>query len=285
VTRAWLAGALALAAAGAAQAQPMGHAMHGMAPAPRADQSDAPQAPPPPPPTDFAADRTYDPAATQAARARLRREHGAVSYGRARADVAEARIRAGADGYRWKGEASLGGDVDRLVVKSEGEGTRGEGVEAAELQALYSHAVGPYFDLQAGLRQDVEPKGRTYVAVGTEGIMPYWVDVEAAAFLSTKGELLARAEGSYDLRLTQRLILQPRAELEFAAQDTRATRTGAGLSSAELGLRLRYEMRRQLAPYVGVVYERRFGRTADYVRMDGGDPDSVSLVAGIRAGF
>jgi copper resistance protein B len=109
--------------------------------------------------------------------------------------------------------------------------------------------------------------------------------VEAAVFLSTKGEFLARVEGTYDFRLTQRVVLQPRAELNFAAQDTPQTRTGSGLSDAELGLRLRYEIRRELAPYIGVSYDRRVGRTADYVQAAGEDPGSVNFVVGLRSWF
>jgi len=115
--------------------------------------------------------------------------------------------------------------------------------------------------------------------------MPYWFDVEGAVFLSTKGEVLVRVEGTYDLRLTQRLVLQPRAELNFAAQDTAETRTGSGLSNAELGLRLRYEIRREFAPYIGVSFDRRFGGTADYARVAGEDVKATSFVVGVRAWF
>jgi copper resistance protein B len=259
------------------------HAGH--APAAVAPEPAIPDTPPPPPPTEFYADRRYSPESMKAARGQLRREHGAVIYSRVLVDVAEARLRDGPDGYGWEAEAFFGGDIHRFVLKSEGEGARGHGVEAAEVQALYSKAVAPYFDLQAGVRHDFEPKGRTYLTVGTEGMFPYWFDVEAAAFLSTKGEVMARVEGSMDFRLTQRLILRPQAELSFAAQDTRATGIGSGLSSAELGLRLRYEIRREFAPYVGVTYERLFGRTADYARAEGEDRDAASLVVGVRAWF
>lgn len=244
-----------------------------------------PQIPPPPPPTDHAADRAFDPAVMAAARTQLRAEHGDVRYSKVIAKLAEYQARSGPDGYRWDGQASFGGDVNRLLFKSEGEGTRGEGVEAAELQALYSRAITPFFDLHGGVRQDFKPRDRTYVTVGVEGLAPYWVDVEGAVYVSTKGEVLARAEGTYDLRLTQRLILQPRVELNFAAQDTRSTRTGSGLSNAELGLRLRYEIRREFAPYIGVSYDRRFGKTADYARASGEDAEATSFVVGLRAWF
>ena len=252
---------------------------------PLLSQLEVPKAPPPPGPTDHAADGYFSSDAMAAARAQLRREHGAMPVSKVMTNLAEYQARKGADGYRWEGQAWFGGDIDRFVLKTEGEGTRGRGVESAELQALYSRAVGVYTDLQAGVRQDFEPRGRTYATVGFETLLPYWFKVEGAAFLSTKGELLGRLEGSYDLRLTNRLILQPRAELNFAAQDTAATRTGSGLSNAELGLRLRYEIRREFAPYVGVSWDRKVGGTADYARALGEGVVNKSVVFGVRSFF
>ena len=252
---------------------------------PLLSQIEVPKTPAPMSPVDHAADRYFSPEAMAAARAQLRLEHGGMAVSKVMANLAEYQARKGADGYRWEGQAWFGGDIDRFVLKTEGEGTRGEGVESAELQALYSRAVGVYTDVQAGVRQDFEPKGRTYATIGFETLLPYWFDVEGAAFLSTRGELLGRLEGSYDLRLTNRLILQPRAELNFAAQDTRATRTGAGLSNAELGLRLRYEIRREFAPYIGVSWERKVGRTADYARALGDGVVDKSVVFGVRTFF
>lgn len=301
---------LPLALAGPAAAQPVDHSsMPGMTPAavppasgaapmsgmdmgktagaadPPMSQMEVPQTPPPPPPGEYAADRFYPPTAMADARAQLRREHGAMPSSMVMASLAEYQARAGADGYRWEGQAWFGGDINRLVLKSEGEGTRGDGVESAELQALYSRAVGVYTDVQVGLRQDFEPHSRTYATLGFETLAPYWFDVEGAVFLSNKGELLGRVEGTYDLRLSNRLILQPRAELNFAAQDTAATQTGSGLSNAELGLRLRYEIRREFAPYVGVSWDRQFGKTADYSRALGEDVEATSVVFGVRAFF
>ncbi|MDB5495148.1 MAG: copper resistance precursor, partial [Phenylobacterium sp.] len=129
------------------------------------------------------------------------------------------------------------------------------------------------------------PRARTYLTVGTQTLLPYWFDVEGAVFLSTKGEVLGRVEGYYDLRLTQRLVLQPRAEFNLAAQNSAETRTGSGLSDAILDLRLRYEIRHAFAPYIGVSYQRRFGRTADYARLAGQDPESTRFVVGLMAWF
>jgi len=271
-----------MTSAAAATADP--HAGHDMAAMPDMAAPDIPKSPPPPPPADYAADRVFGSDAMITARDTIRREHGGAVVSQVMARLAEYRAQGGG-GYRWDGEAWFGGDINRFVLKSEGEGTRRDGLEAAELQAVYSRAIGPYFDLQAGVRQDFEPKSRTYATVGFEGVAPYWFDVEGALFLSSKGELLGRLEGTYDLRLTQRLILQPRAELSFSAQDIPETRTGSGLSNAELGLRLRYEIRREFAPYIGVSYERAFGDTADYARAAGDGADNTSFVVGVRAWF
>ena len=268
--------------AGSAETSHAGPDMPSVGPLPVAD----PPAPPPPIPTDHAADRAYDPATMAVARAQLQHEHGASTYSKVMADIFEYQARSGGDGYRWEGQAWFGGDINRFVVRSEGDGTTGGDVEKAEVQALYSRAIGPYFNLQTGLRHDFRPKlQRTYATVGLEGLAPYWFELNGALFLSDKGEVLARAEGTYDLRLTQRLILQPRAEFNFAAQNSRETGTGSGLSDAELDLRLRYEIRREFAPYIGVSYERRFGKTAEYTRLRGGGVGSTSFVVGIRAWF
>src|SRR3546814_6564109 len=110
---------------------------------------------------------------------------------------------------------------------------------------------------------DFKPNpSRAYAVIGFEGLAPYGFEVEGAAFLSDKGDLLGRLEGYYDQRLTQRLVLQPRVELNFATQDVPESRIGAGLSDAELGLRLRYEITRKFAPYIGVSYEAKTGQTA-----------------------
>ena len=147
-------------------------------------------------------------------------------------------------------------------------------------------AIGPFTDLQVGLRQDVKPgPAQTYGALSLETTLPYWIHAQGGLYLSPRGNLLARVEGAYDLRLTQRLILQPRAELNFAAQDLPRQDTGSGLSKAELGLRLRYELHREFAPYVGVTYDRAFGHTADFARAEGLEVKSTGVVVGIRSWF
>jgi copper resistance protein B len=243
-------------------------------------------APAPLPPQDHAADRVYPPAAMAEAREEFRMEQGGQRFYQLIFNLAEYQVRDGKDGYRWDGEAWWGGDINRLTLKSEGEGAFKEGVESAEIQALYSRAIGPYFNLQGGIRYDFKPNpSRTYLTLGFEGLAPRMFEVEGAAFLSNKGDLLGRLEGYYDQRITQRLILQPRAELNFSAQDVPENRIGAGLVDAELGLRLRYEIRREFAPYIGISYEAKTGKTADVARAAGEDPTSTSFVAGIRFWF
>ena len=243
-------------------------------------------APAPKPPMDHYADRQFPPAEMARARRKMMAEEGGQTLSQVMFNLVEYQARQGRDGYRWDGEAWFGGDINRLTLKSEGEGAFRDGVEAAEIQALYSRAIGPYFNLQAGVRYDFKPNpSRAYAVLGFEGLAPYWFEVEGAAFLSDKGDLLGRVEGYYDQRLTQRLVLQPRVELNFAAQDVPENRIGAGLSNAELGLRLRYEITRKLAPYVGVSYDAKSGQTARYARDDGEDPTTTSFVAGVRIWF
>jgi copper resistance protein B len=242
-------------------------------------------APAPPAPTDYVADKYFDPASMRAARAALKKEHGGETYSKVMINLAEYQARRHGDGYRWDGQAWIGGDINRFVVKTEGDGDVKAGVQAGEVQALYSRAVGPYTDLQAGVRYVAKPGSpRTYASIGVQALVPYWIDLEGALFVSDKG-VLARAEGSYDLRITQRLVLQPRVELNLAAQTIRSAGIGAGVSDAELGLRLRYEIERQFAPYVGVTYDRQFGLGADLARAGGEDSGRASFVLGVRAWF
>ncbi len=243
--------------------------------------------PAPEPPADHAADGIFDPSAMEAAREQLRREHGRSLISKVMVNLGEYRVQdEGDQGYRWEGEARIGGNINRLVLKSEGEGIVSSGLESAELQALYSRAVTPFYDLQAGVRQDFEPTTRrTYATLGFEGLAPYWFLTQGALFVSDHGDVLARLEGSYDVRLFQRLILQPQAEINLSAQDVPEAGVGAGLSSIELGLRLRYELRREFAPYVGFSYDQVFGETADLARASGDGSSDHGFVVGLRAWF
>lgn len=290
--RFWVAVAAAMTVAAPARAQTMDHP--GMArPAPPDRAQSAPDTPPETlrsAPDDVrsapAADRIWGQAAMAASRAALRRDHGGGTFSQVMLNLAEYQLRDRRDGFRWDGEGWFGGDVDRLAIKSEGAGSIGDRVDEAEVQALYSHAIGPYFNVQAGVRYDIAPNpSRGYAVLGIEGLAPYWFDVEGALFVSAHGDLLARLTGYYDQRLTQRLILQPRGQLDLAAQDMPQNAIGAGISEVELGLRLRYEIVREVAPYVGLAYERKLGDTARLARGGGDDVGGASLVLGVRAWF
>ncbi len=266
---------------------PAGHDMSAMGnAAPTGTDLPAGNAPPPPVPTDHAGDAVYGVPAMHMGRHHLYEFHGGQKFFQAMLNIFEHQITKGRDGFEWDGEAWYGGDINRLVVKSEGEGVWGRSLEQAEVQALYSRAIGPYFNVQGGIRYDFKPNpSRVYAAVGLEGLAPYFFEVEGTLFLSNKGEAMARLEGYYDQRITQRLILQPRAELNFAAQSSREIGVGAGLSDAEVGLRLRYDIRREFAPYVGVQYRRAFGQTRQYLRDEGEKAGGWSLLTGVRVWF
>jgi copper resistance protein B len=265
-----------------------GHDMAGMAGMAGSEPSDSEigNTPAPAPPMDHAADAVFGADRMAASRTMLRHENGGMPAYSVAFNLAEYRVQKGGDAYRWDGEGWFGGDIDRFVVKTEGEGAIRGGVESAEVQGLYSRAIDPWFNLQAGIRQDFRPgPARTYATIGIEGLAPRWFEVEGALFLSDKGDLLGRLEGYYDQRVTQKLILQPRVELNFAAQDVPANRIGSGLSDAELGLRLRYEIKREFAPYVGISWERKIGDSARFARAAGDRVQATSLVLGIRAWF
>ena len=232
-----------------------------------------------------AADTAWGTAAMEAGRAVLFEEHGDIAVAKVLIDQLETRIRSGRDGYYLNAQGWYGDDIDKLWLKTEVEGSFGSKPEQAEFQALWSHAIDPWFDFQTGVRFDVEPDDRGHLVAGIQGLAPYWIEVEAAAFVSDKGDVTGRVEAEHDVRVTRTLVLQPRTELNFSLQDIPRRGVGSGLSNAELGLRLRYEIEPNFAPYVGVHYERAFGDTRRYLKAEGEGPDSWHLVAGIRTWF
>ncbi|MEX6501045.1 copper resistance protein B [Pseudomonas zhanjiangensis] len=185
----------------------------------------------------------------------------------------------------WDASGWIGGDINRLWFRSEGERTEGV-TEDAELQLLYGRSIGPWWDLVAGVRHDFQPEpAQTWGALGVQGMPLYALEVEATAFVGENGQSAARLEGEYDILLTNRLILQPSAEVNFYGKNDPERGVGSGLANTELSLRLRYELVRQFAPYIGVSWNRTYGNTADIVRDEGGDVDEARLVAGIRIWF
>lgn len=264
---------------------PMGHGAMGHG---AMDMTPIPEGPPPAsagsgPPR--AADAIWGADAMRASRNALRTENGGMNVFWFQGDRAEYRAREGGDGYLWDVQGYYGGDTDKFWFKSEGEGAFGEQVESAEIQGLWSHAIGPWWDLQAGVRQDLTGPERTHAVIGVQGLAPYTFEVDAAAFLSNKGDLTASIEAELDQRITQRLLLQPRAEVSLSAQDIPELGIGAGLDSVELGLRLRYEIAREFAPYIGVEQEWKVGKSADYAHLAGEDPSVTNYVVGVRFWF
>lgn len=265
----------------------MGHDATGPA-VPTVSPGPGMETPPPPeagsgPPR--AADAIWGADAMRASRDALRRNHGAFPLLWVQVDRLEAQAREGRNGYLWDVQGYYGTPTDRFWFKSEGEGAFGDRVEDAEVQALYSKAVAPFWDLQAGIRQDMVGPGRTYAVAGVQGLAPYMFEIDAALFLSHRGDLTARVEAEVDQRITQRLILQPRVELALSAQNVPELGIGAGIDSVEAGLRLRYEVVREFAPYIGVEQGWRVGDSADFSRAKGEDPSVTSYVVGVRFWF
>jgi len=198
----------------------------------------------------------------------------------------ETQFNDGSEDLYWNGQAWYGTDKNKLWFKSEGRGSLNSGkLDDAELQALWSRPISPFWNLQTGVRHDFKPKGLDHAVIGIQGLAPYWFEVDISSYLSTKGDFTARAEVEYDYRFTQRLILQPRVEANLSAQKIAERDTGSGLNSIDAGLRLRYEVRRQFAPYVGVEWQSKFGETADIVKANGGKADQTVLLAGVRTWF
>lgn len=201
-------------------------------------------------------------------------------------DRFEYRVNDGPNTLNWDAESWVGGDINRLWIKSEGEKVVDGGVEDAEVQVLYSRLIAPFWDLQAGVRYDPKPDPtRGFAVFGVEGLAPLFYEVEATGFVSHQGDVSARLKAEYDLLITQRLVLQPQLEMNVAAQEVRKLNIGSGLNDVELGLRLRYEFTRKVAPYVGVSWVRKVGRTADFADRAGEDVSSLSFVTGIRLWF
>lgn len=184
------------------------------------------------------------------------------------------------DGEFWYGE-----DFNKLWLKFEGEQARGK-LEDLRTEALWYHATSAYGGTQLGFREDLgEGPNRTWAAFGVQGLAPYWFETEAAFYVGQSGRTAARFQFEYEELLTQRLVLQPKFEVNLYGKDDPQRDIGSGLSDAELGVRLRYEFHREFAPYVGVVWRQRFGRTADFYRAQGEPAGDLQFVAGIHFWF
>tara|TARA_R110000782_G_scaffold62155_7_gene127840 strand:- start:1108 stop:1977 length:870 start_codon:yes stop_codon:yes gene_type:complete len=205
-------------------------------------------------------------------------------------DQLEFRNNDGGDTLRWDIQGWRGTDYKKLWVKFEGDDEVSANAGELELQALYSRSVTSFWDFQIGGRFDRAydsggSSNRFLAVIGLQGLAPYWFELEPALFLSEDGDVSARITATYDLLFSQRLILQPRFEANVAGSEVREFGVGSGLNDIQLGFRLRYEFRREVAPYIGVSWQRQFGNTADLTRADGGDVDNLAFVAGLRFWF
>lgn len=184
-----------------------------------------------------------------------------------------------------EGHAWLGHDLHKLWIKTDVEWAEGT-VEEAEVQALYSRAISAFWDVQMGVRTDLEPSpSQTWGVIGVQGLAPYFYDIDAALFIGESSEIAARVSAEYEIMLTQNWVISPEISLDFNGQNDVRTQRGSGLSSAQAGLRLRYEIRREFAPYIGVNWQKKFGNTADFSRANGDKIDDAHWVAGVRAWF
>jgi copper resistance protein B len=185
----------------------------------------------------------------------------------------------------WDFEGWVGRNAGRLWLRGAGERASGT-TQRAELQLLYGRPITRWWDVVAGVREDFQPgPSRSWAAFGVQGLAPYRFELEATAFVGEGGRSAARLEAHYELLITNRWILQPLVDLDWYGQSDPGRGVGAGLASAETGLRLRYELRREVAPYIGLTRERLFGRTADVARAAGVDTRETRWVAGVRLWF
>jgi copper resistance protein B len=197
----------------------------------------------------------------------------------------EWRDTADGDALAWRGDIWLGKDRDKALLKTRGE-TTSDATEEFELQLLYSRAVSRYWDLQLGWRGDFQPvEQRDWAVVGVQGLAPGFIETELAAFIGESGRASARARGAYEMLLTNRLMLEPELEINWYGKDDLANGVGSGISTLEAGLRLRYLIRRELAPYIGFAWEKAFGDTRRLIEAEGGKSSDLQVLAGLRFWF
>ncbi len=188
-------------------------------------------------------------------------------------------------GLNWDAKGWLGRDRDRLWFRTEGEAADGR-LGDAEAHLFYGRAFARWWDVVVGVRQDVRPgPAQTWLAFGVQGLAPYWFEVEATGYVSDGGQTAVRLEAEYELLFTNRLVLQPLVEVNLYGKSNVDRGIGAGLSTADIGLRVRYEFRREFAPYVGVTWNNTFGETADLLEAAGETTGGTRLVVGLRVWY
>jgi copper resistance protein B len=206
--------------------------------------------------------------------------------GKVMIDQLEIRSTEGDDPVVLEADAWIGKDLHKAWFKADVERVDGE-TEQAEVQARYSRAVAPYWDFQLGWRHDLEPdeETRDWAVLGLRGLAPYFFDIDAALYVGENGRTQLSFDTEYEMMLTQRWVLSPELQVNLYGKSDPVLGQGSGLSDLELGLRLRYEIKREFAPYIGVNLESKFGGTADFAKDEGEDSSDVQFVAGIRAWF
>lgn len=179
----------------------------------------------------------------------------------------------------------FGRDYNRIVIKAEGDANDGR-LQEARTELLWSRAVATYWNAQVGVRSDsgLGPD-RSWLAIGLQGLAPYWFEVDTAFYVSEAGHTALRLDLEYELLITQRLILQPRLEANLYGKRDPERDVGAGLADLTAGLRLRYEIRRAFAPYVGIEWAGKYGDSADFARAAGEKDKETRFVAGVRLMF
>lgn len=253
-----------------------GHAMPDAAPARAATPSAQ----------DHAADAVFGPQVMEDSRQALSGEHGDTDTLIVHVDMLEAQVGQGRDGYLWDVAISYGGDIDKIEVKSAGESQFGQKLASSDNELLWSHAANPWFDIKLGARLDIaQGPERLHAAVGIAGTAPYNIETELMAYVSEKGDVTAHLKLEHDLRITQKLVAWPLVQIDLSAQDIPELGLGSGITHITGGLRLRYELVPEFAPYIGVEWRRATGATARYARVAGDDPEQTVLVAGVRLWF
>lgn len=211
--------------------------------------------------------------------------HDNAPFGKVLVDKAEVAKGDGERGQNLEVEAWYGNDYNKAWVKLEGE-RRGGALEAARTELLWDRAFAPFWSTQLGIRHDAgEGGGRDWLAFGVQGLAPYWFETEATAYWRSGGELAARFAVKYEILFTSKVILEPELGANLYSRADPERGTGKGLSDLGFGLRLRYEITRKFAPYIGVTWGRQFGETADYTRLRGGQRSQTQAVAGLRLWF
>ncbi|WP_067562386.1 copper resistance protein B [Halofilum ochraceum] len=218
--------------------------------------------------------------------------HDDTRYGQIMFDRFEYQAGDDEDVFLWDAQAWYGGDTNRLWITTEGEDLQSgdEGGEVESFDVQFSHRFDRFWDVQAGVGYQTTygpgpDRDRASVIVGVQGLAPYWFEVDAGLRVSEDGDASAEFEAEYDWRFTQRLVLQARGETSYAFDEVEEFGVGEGLTGLTVGLRARYHISREFAPYVGLTWRDRFGDTADLLEAEGEDTESSAVVAGVRWWF